>query len=64
LQVAVTPWGEVEVDGRPVGITPPLVRLELTEGTHEVTIRNGDFPPFSTRVEVHADKPAVVRHRF
>lgn len=64
LQVAVTPWGEVEIDGRAAGITPPLVRLELTQGTHEVTIRNGDFPPFSARVEVHSDKPAVVRHRF
>lgn len=64
LQVAVTPWGEVEIDGRAAGITPPLVRLELTQGTHEVTIRNGDFPPFSARVEVHPDKPAVVRHRF
>lgn len=64
LQIAVSPWGEVEVDGRAVGITPPLVKLELSAGTHEVTVRNGDFPPFTTRVEVHPDKPVVVRHRF
>lgn len=64
VQVAVSPWGEIEVDGRAAGITPPLVRLELTEGTHEVTIRNGDFPPYTTRVEVHPDKPAVIKHRF
>ena len=64
LQIAVSPWGEVEVDGRAVGITPPLVKLELTQGSHEVTVRNGDFPPFTTRVEVHPDKPVVVRHRF
>lgn len=64
LQVAVSPWGEVEIDGRPAGITPPLVRLELPAGTHEVVIRNGDFPPFTARVEIHPDKPAVIRHRF
>ena len=47
-----------------MGITPPLVKLELPQGSHEITVRNGDFPPFTTRVEVHPDKPAVVRHRF
>jgi eukaryotic-like serine/threonine-protein kinase len=64
LQLAVTPWGEVEVNGRAAGITPPLAQLELTEGSHEITIRNGDFPPYTTRIQVHPDKPAVVRHRF
>lgn len=64
LRLAVSPWGEVEVDGRPVGVTPPLVRLELPAGVHEVTVRNGDFPPYTTRIEVGADQPVLVRHRF
>jgi serine/threonine-protein kinase len=64
LQIAVSPWGEVEVDGRPVGITPPLVKLELAQGSHQLTVRNGDFPPFTVQVEVHPDQPAVVKHRF
>jgi serine/threonine-protein kinase len=64
VQIAISPWGEVEVDGRPAGIAPPLVKLELAEGSHQVTVRNGDFPPYTTRVEVHPDKPAVIKHRF
>jgi serine/threonine-protein kinase len=64
VQIAVSPWGEVEVDGRAAGITPPLVKLELSAGPHQITVRNGDFPPFTTRVEVQPDKPAVVKHRF
>jgi eukaryotic-like serine/threonine-protein kinase len=64
LRVAVSPWGEVEVDGRAAGITPPLVSLELPAGPHRITIRNGDFPPYTAQVEVNADRPVTVRHRF
>jgi serine/threonine-protein kinase len=64
LQIAVTPWGELEVDGRAVGTTPPLSRLTLPEGSHKITIRNADFPPYTTTVQVSGDRPAVVRHRF
>jgi serine/threonine-protein kinase len=62
--MAVSPWGEIEVDGKAAGVTPPLTRLELKAGRHVITVRNGDFPPFRTEVEVTADQPATVRHRF
>ena len=64
LQLAISPWGQVEVDGNPAGIAPPLTRLTLTEGTHTVTVRNEDFPPHTISVQVSADKPVTVRHRF
>jgi serine/threonine-protein kinase len=64
VQIAVTPWGELEVDGRAAGTTPPLSRLTLTEGKHTITVRNADFPPYTATVNVNPDKAAVVRHRF
>lgn len=64
LQIAISPWGHVEVDGQPAGTTPPLTRLTLSEGAHTITVRNADFAPFTTTVQVTPDKPAVVRHRF
>ena len=64
LQLAISPWGQVEVDGSPAGTTPPLTRLTLTEGSHTITVRNEDFPPYTTTVQVQADKPLTVRHRF
>jgi serine/threonine-protein kinase len=64
LQLAISPWGEVEVDGESAGTTPPLTRLTLSEGTHTVTVRNADFPPYTATVKVQADKPSTVRHRF
>ncbi len=64
VQLAISPWGQVEVNGQPAGTTPPLTRLTLNEGTHSITVRNEDFPPHTVNVQVQADKPVVVRHRF
>ncbi len=64
LQLAITPWGQVEINGQPMGTTPPLTRLSLPEGSHQITVRNEDFPPFTATVQVLADKPVTVRHRF
>jgi len=62
--MAISPWGEVVVDGRSVGTTPPLTRLSLREGRHTITLRNADFPPKTVTVEVDAERPVQIRHRF
>jgi serine/threonine-protein kinase len=64
VHLAVSPWAEVEVDGADNGITPPVTRLNLPEGTHTITLRNADFAPHTVQVQVSADKPLTVRHRF
>jgi serine/threonine-protein kinase len=64
LQLAITPWGQIEVNGQPAGTAPPLTRLTLPEGTHQITVRNADFPPYSTTVQVHPDRPVILRFRF
>ena len=64
VQLAVTPWGQVEVDGRAMGTTPPLTRLSLPTGSHQVVVRNGDFPAYTANVTVSEDKPLTLRHRF
>jgi serine/threonine-protein kinase len=64
LQLAISPWGEVEIDGRVVGVAPPLNRLQLSPGAHQVVVRNADFPPFRATVQVESDATTVLRHRF
>jgi hypothetical protein len=64
VQLAVSPWGQVEVNGKPAGTTPPLSSLSLPLGTHRITLRNDDFPAHTATVTVTDDKPVVVRHRF
>jgi eukaryotic-like serine/threonine-protein kinase len=64
VRIAVSPWGQVEVDGNAAGTAPPLTELSLPQGRHLVTIRNADFPPFSTTVNVAPGQPVTVKHKF
>ena len=64
VRIAVMPWGQIEVDGTLVGIAPPINELTLSEGKHQVTIRNGDFRPYTTWVKVVADQPLSIKHSF
>ncbi len=64
VQIAVAPWGQVEVNGKAAGVTPPLTSLTLPVGTHQIVIRNADFPPHTATVVVDAQRGAIVKHRF
>jgi hypothetical protein len=64
VQLAVSPWGQVEVDGKPMGISPPLTRLTLSSGSHTITVRNTDFPAYTATVTVDGESPVTLRHRF
>jgi serine/threonine-protein kinase len=64
VQIAISPWGRVEVDGTVVGVAPPLTRIELPRGTHTITVRNEDFPVFTREVTVDPEQPVSLKHRF
>jgi len=64
VRIAVSPWGNVEVDGASAGTTPPLNELTLPEGPHKITLRNEDFPAFNATVNVVAGQPVSVKHKF
>jgi eukaryotic-like serine/threonine-protein kinase len=64
MAFAVTPWGEVHVDGRMRGVSPPLQELRLAPGKHVVEIRNSTFPPFRETVDVPADGAVRIKHKF
>ena len=63
VQIAVSPWGEVFVDGQSKGVAPPLTRLSLSIGKHRIEIKNGD-ESHATSIEIVADKEAKISHRF
>ena len=64
VQLAISPWGQVEVDGKAMGTSPPLSRLTLNSGSHTITVRNTDFPPYTQTVTVDGESPVTLRHRF
>ena len=64
VRVHVQPWGEVLVDGRSRGISPPLTELTLSPGRHRVTIRNPAAPDYETTINVSAGGSAAISHVF
>ncbi len=64
VRIAISPWGLVEVDGTASGAAPPLTELTLSEGRHQIVVRNGDFAPLVTSVNVTAGQPVSLRHKF
>jgi serine/threonine-protein kinase len=62
--LAISPWGEVYVDGRMRGVTPPLTELKLPPGTYTVEIRNTTFAPLRQTIEVGPDASLRIRHKF
>lgn len=63
VQIAISPWGEVFVDGQSKGVSPPLSKLTLPVGSHKVDVKNGD-DSYVITIEVNSEKEARVSHRF
>jgi len=64
VRIAISPWGNVEVDGTASGAAPPLTQLTLAEGRHQIVVRNGDFAPFVATINVVAGQTTSIRHKF
>ena len=64
VKIAISPWGQVEVDGTASGVAPPLTELNLTEGRHQIVVRNGDFAPFVASVTVAPGQTVSLSYKF
>jgi serine/threonine-protein kinase len=64
LELAIAPWGEVLIDGRRRGVSPPLRAVELAPGAHTIEIRNSTFPAHVEKVQLKAGEAVRIRHRF
>ena len=64
VALAVTPWGEVYVDGKPRGVAPPMTEIRLAPGKHTVEIRNTTFPSYAQSVDLAANASLKIKHKF
>ncbi len=64
IHIIATPWGEVEVDGKKMGVSPPLTILSLQPGEHTVVLRNADYAARTFKVKVELDKTERVAYKF
>jgi serine/threonine-protein kinase len=64
VQLAIAPWGQVYINGKFRGTTPPMTALELPPGRHSVEIVYHTMPAYRTEVKVDAGATQRIAHRF
>ncbi len=64
VTLSVLPWAEVYVDGRKLGVSPPLHSIPLAAGKHQIELRNGSFPVHRATLDAKPGQSIIVRHRF
>ncbi|MGV8933006.1 MAG: hypothetical protein ACOH1I_00160 [Gallionellaceae bacterium] len=64
MKLVVLPWGEVYLDGRMQGISPPLLELQVAPGKHEIEIRNTKFPVYKHTIQAKAGEKITIKHTF
>ena len=64
LILAVSPRGEIYIDGKHHGTTPPLTTFDLEPGMHRIEVRSGSRTPYLTYMTVQAGDVRRVRHDF
>jgi non-specific serine/threonine protein kinase len=64
IALQIKPWGVVVVDGEAKGASPPLKRIKLAEGKHQVELTHPAFPPYAMEVEVKKNKSVTVSYEF
>jgi len=61
---SIRPWGEVFVNGKSIGVSPPLKQTKLLPGKYSIEIKNMALPPFTTVVDVKPNENAKIAHKF
>jgi eukaryotic-like serine/threonine-protein kinase len=60
----IEPWGEILIDNKPTGVSPPLVQMALPAGRHQIEVRHGNDKPWVQEIDVEAALPVSLTHRF
>ena len=64
LGLAIAPWGEVFVNGKKVGNSPPLTEVKLAPGQYTIEIRNTTFDAYRETIDLQNKANARIRHKF
>ena len=64
LVFAISPWGEIYVNGKSRGVTPPMKSIKLEPGKYKIEVRNSTFPPHTENYDLKARDEITVRHKF
>jgi hypothetical protein len=62
--LTIKPWGNVLVDGSMKGASPPLKKLVLAEGKHQIKVVNPSFPDRVFEIDVNSKKSRNIDYDF
>jgi class 3 adenylate cyclase len=64
LVFAVSPWGEIFVNGKSRGVSPPMKSIKLDPGKYKIEVKNTTFPTYTENYDLKARDEITVRHKF
>ncbi len=64
ISLVVLPWGEIYLDGKKQGVSPPLMKLQVAPGSHEIEIRNSNFRVYKQTIQAKVGEKIKVSHKF
>ena len=64
VALSISPWGEVFVNGKLRGVSPPLKNLKLSPGKYKIEVRNTTFARHVETLEIKSRDEVTVRHKF
>jgi class 3 adenylate cyclase len=64
VNLSIVPWGEVFVNGKSQGVTPPKKNLKLAPGKYKIEIKNTTFAPHTEAIDVKSREEITIRHKF
>ena len=60
----ISPWGEVFVNGKSQGVSPPKKFIKLDPGKYKIEVRNTTFPAHAQNLDVKTRDEVTLKHRF
>lgn len=64
VSLTIKPWGEVYLDGKKQGVSPPLTKLKVSKGRHVIEIRNTVFPVYKRTIRIKSGQKVDIDYKF
>lgn len=64
IHLAITPHGDVHVNGVLQGSSPPLTEIEVYPGQHTIEVRNAANPPLRLELTLGSGEEMTITHSF
>jgi hypothetical protein len=64
IQLRVSPWANVNLNGKRLGVTPPLTEIKLPAGSHTIDLINPGFETVRKSLKVEPGQTTTITHDF